>query len=61
MRSGRRLPGLPDLARSRMLAAAQLKQLPEPLRLPAAGTYPVRISRGLTDLANRMTCSRRRP
>lgn len=61
MRSGRRLPGVPNLARSRVLAAAQLKQLPEPLRLPAVGTYPVRISPGLTDLANSMTCSKRRP
>jgi nicotinate phosphoribosyltransferase len=61
MRAGRPVAGQPDLARSRSLSASQLKRLPEPLRLLGRDTYPVHMSRGLTDLANTMTCSMRRP
>jgi nicotinate phosphoribosyltransferase len=61
MRAGRRVAGLPNLAQSRALAASQLKRLPEPLRLLTATPYPVRISEGLTGLANTMTRSMRRP
>ncbi|MBS0522560.1 MAG: nicotinate phosphoribosyltransferase [Proteobacteria bacterium] len=61
MRGGRRVAGLPNLEGSRALAASQLQRLPEPHRALGFATYPVHMSRGLTDLANSMTCSMRQP
>ena len=55
MRGGRRTDGLPSLEESRRHAATQLDRLPATLRtLDAAAPYPVEVSEGIRDLAQRV-------
>ena len=55
MRAGRRLPDLQDLSQARSHAARSLQNLPPLLRQLEVADVPVRISRGLRDLAANMT------
>jgi nicotinate phosphoribosyltransferase len=57
MRSGRRVAGLPDLTRSRRLAAAELARLPPALRRLQSGGVAVEISSELRALAESLRSS----